>query len=340
MKPTHVLAAALLGSVVLSPASAGAVDPPTDAGKAKELFDKGNKAYEAGRPQEAYVYYRQAWDLQQSYDIAGNLAAAELEIGRPRDACEHASFAVGNVPPMATDKQRKFLRGLFEDAKRQVALVTFTVSADGAEILLDGKRAGASPMKQPLCVAPGEHKALARADGKQAEVVFVARPNESKDIVLTLAALRADAPPAKTVVPPAGSSPPPPAKMEGYLIGGFTVAGLGLGAGAALAIVANIKGGEAEKQADALRSGGPNACAGSSPPAGCVTLHDMLAERDRLSNASMWVSIAAGAVGAATLVVWLVQRSQKNVPAEKRPPVSAGFVPAPGGGGVFIQGGF
>src|SRR5262249_51645938 len=114
-KPIRSLVAAVLlaamtasGDALADGADTSAEASPEAQAKSRELFRKGFKAYSQGKKQEAFEAFLGAWQLQKSFDVAGNLANVELELEPPkfRDAAEHAAFALGHLPPAAGDKQR------------------------------------------------------------------------------------------------------------------------------------------------------------------------------------------------------------------------------------------
>jgi hypothetical protein len=121
-------------------------------------------------------------------------------------------------------------------------------------------------------------------------------------------------------------------------IGGIAATGVGLGLGAAFAIVSAVKAGDASSAATGLGSS-PTACAGASATSqGCKTLHDALSAHDTLANAAIWTFVGAAAAGAGTLIYTFA------VPRPPAAPRAAGVqvipVAGPGAGGVLLKGAF
>src|SRR5580693_7330287 len=85
----HIVSATLLAAAGLGSAPAWA-QPPASAAvagldkwkEADRLFAAGKTAYKAKKLQEAYEAYRDAWKLNQTYDICSNLANVEVELGK------------------------------------------------------------------------------------------------------------------------------------------------------------------------------------------------------------------------------------------------------------------
>ena len=88
-------------------------------------------------------------------DIAASLAVVENALKNTRDAAEHFQFALDNFPPMtAADKRQQLEQGLAE-ARKNVGELTINV-APGAEIEVNGRAVGMSPLKGPVFVEPGQ----------------------------------------------------------------------------------------------------------------------------------------------------------------------------------------
>ena len=73
-----------------------AVPPPAnpDAVRdtAKELFDKGVQAADAGKWEACRAALLAAWDIRPTYQVAGNLGECEAKLGRTLEAAEHLAL--------------------------------------------------------------------------------------------------------------------------------------------------------------------------------------------------------------------------------------------------------
>lgn len=326
-----LVAALLIAAAAPPPAEAAPPAPQGDAvSKARDLFKKGMKAYEAGHLPDAYESFTAAWALQKSYDIAGNLASVEMATARYRDAAEHLRFALQNLPPSgSSDKQRGYLSDLLRDARKQIAVLDIKASVAGAKITVDGRELGAGEPADEVFVEAGDHVITATApDHQPAEQKLRAEKGATRTVSLTLVKSRAEAPP-----------PPPPSPGPSPItLAGFITAGAGLVAGTTLAIVSRTKADDADTQLAALRAQGPNACAGPSPGAACEALHDARRSRDTFANAALWSFVGAGVVAAGTLVYTL--RAPRGSPSRSTASVSAAPVAFPGGGALLVKGSF
>lgn len=351
------LTIALSAAALLASAAAPAGDPPkpqqqtTDPVSAKEYFRRAVKAYEAGKTQEAYDNYRAAWELQKSYDIAGNLANVEAELKRYREAAEHARWALANFPPVGSDKQRKILEDLLSEAKRHVGTLTIRVSVNPAEVTLDGKSLGQTPIAESLFVDAGNHTLVVTAPGYQP----ISQPlriekGSSETLSLTLAAVG----PTPTA---SGSAPPPPptvtpSKVSPVVIAGASAAAAFAAVGAAFTILSFVKADDAAAKASGIKNaegeGAP--CHKRPASAACEDLQSLLGQRDTFANVALWTFVGAGTLGAATIVYALAgpkpaPSSTGRVTRNKRPaPTEAHFeaVPiiSPMGGALLMRGAF
>jgi hypothetical protein len=334
-RPRRIAAAALILAALATalPASAGpGATPPADAvQRAKELHQKGRKAYKEGNLGAAYEAYLAAWNLQKTYDIAANLAGVELATARFRDAADHVAYALANLPVSGdADAKRPVLTDMLKQAKAQIGTLTVRVSADGATVSVDGRVVGTSPVPDEIYLDPGEHTVSASLpSGPATEQKVRLEKGGASLITLTVTAGGT----GDTPKPPAASTGPSP-----ITIAGFVTAGLGLAAGTGLAIMAKKKGDDADSKYQALQVKGPTACAGTKPSSDCVALHDTRAAHDTFANAALWTFVGAGLVTAGTLVYTFA------APRPAPPPAKAGLaavpVVTPDGAGVLIRGSF
>lgn len=308
------------------------------AARAKELFKKGKREYDAGNMRGAYEAYIAAWDIQKSFDIAGNLAVVEIATVRYVDAIEHLRFALANLPVSGSaEKQRSVLQGQVREARAQVGAITIQVSVEGAAVTIDGRAVGVSPLKGEVYVDPGDHTVVAAASGFEPAKESVRAGKGSTHLVM-LTLKKPGAPrgvPGGTKRDPPKRDPPK-RKIDPILTAGYATAGLVAGAGTAFAILSKVSADGASSAYDKLGGGkAPNACAAPSPPSTCSDLYDARKRRDGFANASVWMFVGAGAVTAGTLVYAFVLPRRAGAP-----PVTAVPVVTAGGGALVVEGSF
>jgi hypothetical protein len=261
---------------------------------------------------EAEPFYRAAWDQKKSYDIAGNLGLAEFQQRKWRDAAEHLSFAVNSFPASGKSANRELLENIFNQVKAEVGAVKVTVSVPGADVIVDGKKVGVSPLPDTLFVDPGARKIEASLLGYEpASKSITATKGESQSVTLTLTLKQA----AVVVGPQPGFRPSPV-----MLIAGGAVALVGIGVGAGLTAAANGKSADAETARGKLSGSSSCAQPTGADVATCATLKSSLQSQGTLSNAALASFVVGGvfAVGTAGLAIWSFM-TPKAPEADKSP---------------------
>jgi hypothetical protein len=340
---TTALAIALPGSIAAQPPPGAAASPDAQA-HARELYKKAWKLRDQGKTQGAYDALQEAWRLQRSFDIAANLAAAELDLGKPRDAAEHLAFALANLPPTVKETLRADLRRQADQARALVGVLKIEVSVANASVTVDGAPAGTSPLGGAVFVVPGKRVIAASAEGyAPAQQTIDIAKGTSQTVTLALASLPSPTPApsaipsttpsalptaAPTSGPPTPPTPRPSAGPDAVVIGGAAASGVGLVAGLVFAVVANQKAATAQQARAAL---GPAGC--TRTPSACGPVDDALNGRDAFANAAFWSLLGAGVVGAGTLVYAAVS------PRRSAPPrVEAAPVVGRNAGGMVVRG--
>ncbi len=305
----------------------------SDAARAHDLFRRGHEEYVKDHLPQAYALFLEAWGIQKSYDIAGNLAFVEKQLTRYREAAEHATYALANFPAGGTDAQRKALQDALDDVRKNIGAITVRVSVARAAVTVDGHPCGESPLASEVFVEPGPHTVVATAPGcDPVQEIVTADKGSSHLLTLTPSRCGTDTSPH----PPPGITPPA-AGPGPVTVGGFIATGVGLGLGAAFAIMAKVKGDDAGSQSALLGAGNPAACTVPTPT--CSTLHGTLASHDTFASAAVWTFVAASAVGVGTVVYTLVAPPQAPRDGRVR---GAQVIPmmGPGGGGLMLRGAF
>ena len=217
----------------------------------------------------------------------------ENQLTRYREAAEHATYALANFPAGGTDAQRKGLQDVLASARNFVGTVTLNVTPDHAPVTLDDKPLGESPFASVIFVEPGPHTFVATLPGCEPAKDTV-RADKGSTHLLTLTVNKCGPrtpPPHGGVVEPAGPRP--------LTIAGFVATGVGLGVGTALAIMASVKGSDASSKSANL---GASACTTAPDVGPCKDVHDALVSHDTFAKAALGTFLAAGVIGAGTLV--------------------------------------
>lgn len=196
---------ALALALCVSPMSAAiAAEPPaaTAGDRAAELYRRATEQYRATNLVEAEKLYSEAWTLQQSYDIATNLGAVELDLKKFRAAAEHLAFALRAFPARGKQDERDTIAQRLTLAKAEIATLRVRVNVDKADVSVNGKRAGVSPLTEEIFADPGTVTIEAGLDGyAPAKQQLVTKKGEAREVVLEM--VRQEAPQGRSMLGPA-----------------------------------------------------------------------------------------------------------------------------------------
>ncbi|MRG91614.1 PEGA domain-containing protein [Polyangium spumosum] len=321
---------------------------PADADKeSARLFEDAKKAHKAFQWDKARDAALAAFKLKPDPAYGLILGQSELQTGKPRDAAEHLELFVREAKS-ATAIEKQTAQKLLDDAKLKLGTLIIKVNVEGADVSIDGKAVGRSPLVAPLFVDPGSHEVEVKKFGFDPgkELLAVAPATES-EMEFALAALPAE-PETKQPEPPKKEEPKPPPlpspKWRTYgMIGGAGLTVIGLGLGVGLTMMANGKSDEADQQLALLRQTTPTTSglcgAGGFAPnaAGCAKLKDTLSSQDAYTNGAMVGYVIGGVAAIGTLGLFLLPRTPFG-----RKMMGVNVVPVVGGGqtGGMVVGSF
>lgn len=152
-KGTPTAAATAQAPAKGAPTAAPVAEAPHDP--TLKLFEEGTADLNAGKFAEAAEKLRAAWARRNAYDIAGNLGAALLKLGKHAEAARFLSYAADNFPVGGKPGVRKMIEDMLAEATREVVTLRVKVSEDGAAVKVNGADAGTSPMTARTFVEAG-----------------------------------------------------------------------------------------------------------------------------------------------------------------------------------------
>src|SRR5262245_54843763 len=192
--------AGTIGHVAAQPAAPGATATSSSSStssssadtvkRADGFFKQGIRLYSDKKWAEAEAAFLSAWALNPTFDVAYNLGSAEYQLGKHRGAAEHLSFALHHWPLIdATSALRKTAQQRFDESRAMVAALTVKVNMPRAEVFVDGKSVGRSPLDEDVFVDPGAHTIEAKLDGYDgAKEAVQAAKGSAQTVTLTLVA--------------------------------------------------------------------------------------------------------------------------------------------------------
>jgi hypothetical protein len=153
----NVVTLALLS--VLAQAGTQTADPGAKA-KAQALLREGAQLYQDHAFAEALEKFDQAYAVFPSPKLLYNIGQASRELGRPADAVDAFEKFLAQAPDASPE--------LIAEAKQSVAELSpklgklfINCNVSGAEISVDGKNMGKTPLVDSIRVSPGNHQVTA-----------------------------------------------------------------------------------------------------------------------------------------------------------------------------------
>lgn len=270
----HTFFFAVFALAVLFPSGAAAQQPAspgaTGTKDATELHRLGGEAYKAGRFEDAYKLFSEAFALRKGYDIAGHLAQTELRLGKNAAAAEHLAYSLTIFPATGRPEARAKHEELLAVARSKIGTIRPKVSEPGAELLVDG--IPVKPSTEEVFLEPGPHSIDARKDGFESKPQQVQiTPGSSADVVLTLTKKTSDDDGSGSGFPDHPPSDPKPIWPTVVLA---SVSAVGVGVGIAGFVLAA----ESRSDAEDLASTSPGRC--GSDGSACADISEKLDDED------------------------------------------------------------
>jgi hypothetical protein len=264
-----------------APAQASAPAPQSGGPvTAKSLYDEGVDLTAAKDFKGAEAKFLQAWNLQKTYDIAANLGEVEMLLDRPAEAAFYLKYALNNYPASGKTDKREWIENRLGEAKARSASVTVSVNVPGADVRINGKPAGKTPIDGEVFVPPGDCTIEVSAPDYQPGGKKVqAAAGSAQKVQIDL-------------VPSRSSGVPLPALVAG---------GVGLAAIAAGAALTIVSGNDYDK-ARALSLGikGKGTCGGEGEHPDCAALKSTAARSDVLYGPGLGLLIGGAVIAAAS----------------------------------------
>lgn len=277
---------------------------PARAGDARtaahEHFDKGMAASNDQRFAEAVREFEQAYELWPDFRVLYNIGKVRATLGRSAEAVAAFEAYLEKGGTELPEERKQEVREAIAAQLAHVGTVEVRVSVPGAEVRVDGRLVGRSPLDAPVRLTEGKHTVEAILPGRPLQLREVELPGASK-LAIELA-FPAPVSPRVALAPaaaPAVVAPAPaPDPRRRWRVVGFGVAGVGALAAIAGAIVAY----GAASDANAARALMVEASLPSAPATPDLMKYDA-AKRDydaaRTRNQLGWALVGVGAAAAA-----------------------------------------
>jgi tetratricopeptide (TPR) repeat protein len=217
------LAAVVGVSLTLLAAGAGA---QTLRQRAEATLRSGNQHYDRGEFERALESYREAQELFPSYKIDYNIGVALQALKRPIEALTHLRRFLGQARGRAEAAKIEQCRRRIAKLRDEVGGIRLTGAPPGAEVQIDGKAAGQTPLADEVYLMPGSHRVEVSATGYLPfEQTLQLEAGDHPTVTVTLRPREAPVPRHAAPLPPARE---PRRRVWTWVLTGGAAAALGV----------------------------------------------------------------------------------------------------------------
>lgn len=308
--------AALFAAATVLVAPMAHADTPAET-EAKARFEEGNKAWGAGKHEEARLKYVQAYAVLKFPGVLFNLARAEMTVGRDVEA--YKLFRDFLKMPQ-TDLDRSMLaRKYYGELAKKVSLVTVSATTPkGTKVIIDGVDSGETPLAEPIVVAAGTHDIVLRYADKEKKSPVSCPLSQTVTVELEVKDDKGPGP----ITPPPGEKGTNPSWVPTLVLGGVGVAGL---------VVGGVMGALSSSQNDELKSLSATSPCRTGSGVACSELEDKASSASGLGTGAVIGYVGGGVfLGAAIVTAVVMKPWQARVKETK-----VQFVPGFGGGALM-----
>jgi hypothetical protein len=186
-------ATSLVLLAILAQASPSTGDPQNKV-QARALLDQGTKLYEQGDVAGALEKFQAAYAAFPSPKLMFNIGQANRDLHRHLDALEAFEKFLADAPdalPEMTADARKSVSQL----QKKLGQIQIDCMTSGAEVSVDGKSVGRTPLPDLVWATPGHHQITAKHESVSPAVEEVdVKAGSVSNVTLRLAATVAAAP--------------------------------------------------------------------------------------------------------------------------------------------------
>jgi hypothetical protein len=283
---------------------------------AKKHFEAGLELMQSEEFAAAAVEFEESLRLYETKSAMLNLSSCHKALRRFDEALATLSRLELRFAGALDPEMRQAVDELREGILSSTGTLEVKVNQPDAEVLIDGVRAGASPLAHPVRLAPGEHRLEVTSKGMAPHVETVRLLSgqalrRAVSLVPAPESPRSEGPPAaahQPIVAPEPASEPDKDRAKPLLIASLASTGLT----AVLGVVAGVLWGAAANQADAYEASRKSYLGlepqSLSAPAEREAWNSLEKEREDAESknaAAVGLTIGAGAMVAVSAALWI-----------------------------------
>jgi hypothetical protein len=172
------------------------------AAEARAHFETGAALFNAQNYDGALVEFQESYRLRPVPVVLFNIAQTLKLLYRYEEAI--AAYEQYLTEERAIDAaRRRAVQQTIDELRAATAPITVTTDTPGAEIRVDGRLIGTTPLPGPLVLAAGSRRIEATLDGREATQEIDVVGGRAAEVTLTI-----PPPPLDTTAPPRADSPP------------------------------------------------------------------------------------------------------------------------------------
>jgi hypothetical protein len=296
-----------------------AVPSVASSDEASRRFKSGVSFYKDNDFAAAMVEFKHAYELLPNFAVLYNIGRTARELKDYAAALAAFEQYLGDGGTKVSPARRKEITAAIDELRHKVGKIKIAASADGAEISVDDRSVGQSPLPASIVANVGQHKVSASLTGHTPaqRMVDVASMEE--------AAVTLDLPKIEASVPrDDGTPPPPPPKRPIPLYAWITA-----GATGAIGLSAGVTGLVALSAHSSLKT------ALGTYPGNAATIASDQTKTKNLAVATDVLGALTVGGGVATALVFLLPRR-----TAESPPPAVGVGVGVGPASVFVRGAF
>lgn len=186
---------------------------------AQKHWDAALELYKAGKWDGARTSFMAAYDASKNPRVLFNVAVCEKNMERYADAIATYRRELDEGKGQLVQDEELEVKQQIEGLSKFIATVVLDVSEPGAEVSVDGKKVGTSPIKDPVTVAIGERRIRAVKPGfADANQTVDLKGGEAKTLTLKLEPMNRTSDVTINVIGPANAQ----VKVDGNEVGNAT----------------------------------------------------------------------------------------------------------------------
>jgi hypothetical protein len=162
---------ALVFAAALSLPSAPVLAATPEAERLEALRDlkEGNRLYDSGDYLAALARFERAYAAVPTPKLFFNFGQTYRRLGRPVEALDfYERFLAESTEPQPQPQLRVEAERWVGELARAVASVEVRADSEGAEVTIDGRSCGVTPLARSVRVAPGSHQIVVQTRGGSA----------------------------------------------------------------------------------------------------------------------------------------------------------------------------